>query len=210
MEDYITQLLADIQYAANHISWPFQERETDLYDWIPPDEEDRSAPERKLEEWTGIRKDQLPPQEMLSDDQIHRLLNALNKLLDACNWSFVLQIEVPERIQYATIRANFDQWAKVKQWHQGFFELCGPGTKHGQCALGKYCQCAFYDELFAGFTDEELSPEEERARILEIEIIHLKRKYGDEWEKYYPYHLDPDYDDETEKDDDDGDDWWRK
>jgi len=28
--------------------------------------------------------------------------------------------------------------------------------------------------------------------------------------KYYPYHLDPDYDDETEKDDDDGDGWWRK
>jgi len=35
------------------------EREVDLYAWIPPEEEDRTAPVRELEEWTGIRKEQL-------------------------------------------------------------------------------------------------------------------------------------------------------
>lgn len=44
--------------------------------------------------------------------------------------------------------------------------------------------------------DEELPLAEERAWILQIEIQHLKRKYDDDWMKYYPYHLDPDYDDE--------------
>ena len=34
------------------------------------------------------------------------------------------------------------------------------------------------------------------ARALEIEVQHLKRKYEDEWMKYYPYHLDKEYDDE--------------
>lgn len=214
MEKYISQLLADLAHASENITWPFMERELHLSDWISPEEEERTAPMRKLEEWTGVRREQLPP-EMLSDDQLRRLLDALKKLLDACNWSFVLQTEVPERIQYAAIRDNFNQQAMMKRWHQGFFELCRPGTGHRKCTLGEYCQCAFYAELFAGFSDEELSPKEERARELEMEISHIKCKYGDDWRKYYPYHLDPDYDDESGNSydygygKDDEDDWWK-
>jgi hypothetical protein len=210
MEKYIAQLLADIAYATENISWPFVEREVDIHDWISPEEEARTAPVRELEEWTGIRKEELPPQEMLSDDQVLRLLNALKKLLDACNWSFVLQTAVPERIQYAAIRDNFNQQAKIKRWHCGFFELCRPGTEHGQCALGEYCQCAFYAELFAGFVDDELSPEEEQAIDLEMEIKHLKQKYGDDWKKYHPFYLDPDNSDESANPDenDEDDDLW--
>lgn len=90
----------------------------------------------------------------------------------------------------------FNQTAKVLQWQYGFFEVCRPGTEHGKCALGEYCECAFYADLFSDSEDEELTPEEERRRMLEIEIQHLKRKYDDDWMKYYPYHLDPDSDDE--------------
>lgn len=100
-----------------------------------------------------------------------------------------------------------------------FFALCQPGTVHGQCALAGYCQCAFYAELFKDCIDEELSPEEERASALEIQVLHIKRKYGNDWMKYYPYHLDKNYDDEQgnphnygfENDDEEEDDnWWRK
>ena len=34
-------------------------------------------------------------------------------------------------------------------------------------------------ELFAGFVDEDLSPEEERAREVDCEIRLLERKYGE-------------------------------
>jgi Zn-finger protein len=40
---------------------------------------------------------------------------------------------------------------------------CRYGACHKKCMLGEYCQCAFYAELFSGFIDEELNPEEERA-----------------------------------------------
>jgi hypothetical protein len=60
-------------------------------------------------------------------------------------------------------------------------------------------------------------PEEERARALETEIAHLQRKYGDDWMKYFPYHLDATYDDSDGAswddgfdDEDEADDWWRK
>jgi hypothetical protein len=153
-----------------------------------------------------------------NDDQLHRLLKALKAMLNAHNWSFVLQTVVPERIQYAAIQDNFDQEALVKTHHMGFFQLCRPGTPHGTCALDEHCQCRFYAEFFAGFVDEDLTPEEERARALEIEVEHIKRKYGEEWRKYYPYHLDPEYDDEEgnphdygfgQPEEPDPGDWWR-
>lgn len=223
MQQYIEQFLADIAYATENVSLSFVEKELQLHDWISDEDEEKTAPIRNLEEWTGIRQEMLPPGEMLNDEQLNRLLNALKKMLDAHNWSVVLQTQVPEPIQYATIRDNFNQQAKVKRWHMGFFELCRPGTTDGKCSLGEHCQCAFYAELFSGFIDEELNPEEERARHLEMEIKHIKRKYGDDWMKYYPYHLDANYDDENgnpynygfdadgygDEDEDENDNWWR-
>lgn len=142
-------------HATNHVSWPFIKKESyDLSDWIPDEEEEFIAPVLQLEDWTGIKKEMLPPHEMLSDDQIARLLNALVKMLDAFNWMWVLQIEVPERIQYAAIRDNFDQPAKAKMWHMGFFQYCRPDTPHGQCTLGEYCHCAFFAEFFKDMVDD--------------------------------------------------------
>jgi hypothetical protein len=219
MENYIQQLLSDIAYATENVSVPFVERNFELQDWISDEEENKTAPVRNLQEWIGISKEQLPSHEMLIDEQIHSLLEALKKMLDAYNWVFVLQTEVPARFQYSCIRDNFNQEARVKQWHMGFFQQCSEGTEHFKCALEKYCQCAFYGELFSGFIYEDLTPEEERARELEIEIQHLQRKHGDEWMKYYPYHLDAKYDDEkgnpynyglgNDGEEDDNDNWWR-
>lgn len=219
MERYIKQLLTDIEQATANLSFPYTDQQQSIHDWLSPDEEDATAPIRNLETWTGITSDLLPPAEKLTDEHVQLVLEALKKLLSACNCEFVLQLVVPERIQYETIRQNFNQEVKVRQWHMGFFELCKAGTAHKTCALGEHCQCAFYAELFEGMVEEDLTPEEERARALEIEVQHIKRKYEDDWMKYYPYHLDPDYDDENGKpydygfgraDEEEDDDWWRK
>jgi hypothetical protein len=222
MEEYIKQLLADIDEAAKNLSWPYPVRdEVSLEDWLSPDEENATAPVRNLQEWTGITTVMLPPANLLSEDNISQLIKALNKLLDACNCHFVLQIQVPEPLQYETMRLNWDQEVKIKQWHMGFFEMCKSGTQLKSCALGEYCQCAFYTEFFSGMIAEDLSPEEERARELEIEIQYIKRKYGNRWMKYYPYHLDKHFDDENgepynygvsdhDDDDDEDDNWWKE
>ncbi len=213
MEEYLNQLLADIESATQNYCRPVYENELIL--WIPDKTEDETAQVRNLEEWTGIRADMLPPESMLNDAQINLLLKALIKMLDEYNWRFVLQFSVPERIQYNAIRDNFDQEAKVKYWHMGFFEVCRPGTEHMKCALGEYCQCAFFAELFSNFIDEDLSPEEERARELERELEYLKRKHGRDFWKYYPYHLDKHFDNEYGEpfdygwdEDDEEEEWW--
>jgi hypothetical protein len=221
MERYVQQLLSDLASAIENIQTSFAEQELNLGDWLTDEEEERTAPVRNLPQWSGIAAESLPPSSMLLDNQVHDLLKALCKLMNEYNCHFVLQTEVPERIQYETIRNNWNQGVKLKRWHMGFFQLCVPGTVHKTCTLGPYCQCTFYEQLFSRFIDEDLSPEEERARALEIEIKHIKRKYGGDWMKYYPYHLDKEYDDENghpynygfndgEGEDDDDDNWWRK
>jgi len=219
MEAYITQLIEDIKSSMDHAPCPhIPPQGIDFRDVPTPDEEQRAARVCQLEELTRISKDQLPPMEMLSDPEVSRLLDALKEMLNEYNWCFVLQNEVPERLQYAALRENFNQLVKVKYWNTGFFEVCRPGTEHKKCALGEHCQCAFYAELFKDFEEEKPITEEERRAALEIEIQHLKWKYDDDWMKYYPYHLDPDYDDDKvdpydddmADEDDEDDDWWRR
>jgi hypothetical protein len=90
MQNYIDQLLADIAYAAGNVSLPFIDTELHLHDWMTDEEEDMTAPVRDLEDWTGVRKEMLPPVERLNDEQVSNILTALKKMLDAYNWSFVL------------------------------------------------------------------------------------------------------------------------
>ena len=75
MERYIKQLLNDIAYASENVSVPFTEEKLEIHDWISDEDEDKTAPIRNLEDWTGIRKEQLPPSEMLSDEQLHLLFS---------------------------------------------------------------------------------------------------------------------------------------
>ena len=216
MQNYLEQLLNDIDYATQHADFPEGGRE--IWDWMSEKEEEQTAPVRNLQEWTGISADALPPESMLNDEEVSVLFKGLKKMLDAYNCCFVIcQGEPSERIQYATIKENFDQDVKVKVWHTGFFELCKPETEHFKCALGEYCQCAFIAELCKDMIDEDLTPEEERALQLEIELKHIQRKYGHDWLKYYPYHLDKHFDDpfgnpyddglDDDDDDDDNDRW---
>lgn len=115
MEKYLTQLLDDIAYATENVSWPFIRKESyDIREVPTPVEEERYAPLRELEEWTGVRKEQLPPPERLTDDQITRLLEALQKMLHAYNWSLVRRTV---RLWTLILRSVHRKiWSKLLRW----------------------------------------------------------------------------------------------
>ncbi len=215
METYLNQLLADVAHAVATVPWPFYEsEEQDLWVWISREDELKSAPRKTLEEWTGISQDALPPHEMLDDLQLETLYAALREMLDAYHMPIVFHLTTPVRIQYQVLRRYFDQELPMLRWHMGFFDTCPDKKPYHECLLGDQCLCRFFKDL----RDDDLSPEEERARALEIEVRHIQKKYGREWAKYYPYHLDPNYDDEEGNPYDDGfgnddeadDDWWKR
>lgn len=196
MDEYIEFLVMEIDSARARACFPSTGESTDWIDWISDEEEDRIAPVRSLEGWTGISACQLPEAELLNYNQLHKLLEALKEMLNAYNCWFVLQTNVPEHIQYKALKDNFDQPVKVKRRHMGFFKFCRPGIEHRKCALGEHCQCEFYELLLSGFEEDNRTPEEQRRAELDIEVRHIKRKYGADWKKYYPYYLDPDFDDD--------------
>lgn len=174
MQKYLLQLLTDIETDSKNINFLFIEKELSIHDWISA-EEAAMAPVRNLSEWTGIAPEMLPPASMLKKKEIETLLHSLKQMLAVYKCHFILQTEVPEDIQYETIRLNLNQNVKVKQWNLGFFDMCKRNTSPKSCALGNYCQCAFYIEFFAGQIEEHLTPEEERDRAFEIEVRNIKK-----------------------------------
>lgn len=222
MKRYIDQLIADISEAIENVPRPYADSEGhDIWDYVSEEDERRSSIHRTLEEWTGISRDALPPEELLSDEDLERVYAAMNKMLHAYNMSIVFILCVPIRTQYRVLRAYYDQELPMLYWNMGFFEVCPVKSAYDQCLLGEFCHCRFFDEMRANQIEEDLTPEEERERMLDIEVRHIQRKYGSDWMKYYPYHLDPDYDDEDgnpydygfgslRDDEDDDDDWWKK
>jgi hypothetical protein len=222
MNRYLNQLHADIAYATANVPNPFVETtDENIWDWISPEEERQMCKKKSLEEWTGISKEAFPPDDQLSDEQVELLFEAASKMLSEFNMHIVFHlVNTPIRDQYKVLRAYWDQELPMLQRNMGFFETCPEENTIDICLLGDRCHCKFFKEMSADWVDEDLTPEEERARALEIEVRHIQKKYEDDWMKYYPYHLDPDYDDENGnpydygfgdgKDEEDDDDWWKR
>jgi len=216
MQNYVEQLLADIASSIENTDTGPSNEIYDFWDVIPNDVEEKTCQRKNLQELTGIRIEQLPPSEKLTDVQVDALLEALKKMLDAYNWMFVMQIEVEPRLQYNCIRENFDQEVLIKKWNMGFFEFCKPGTEHHTCALKDRCHCAFFKEFFSGSEKEDYSEEEDKIIAIDREISHLKKHHGEEWYKHFPFHLYDEFNKGSNSgsnfgsdDDEENDNWWR-
>jgi hypothetical protein len=150
MKKYVQQVLTDIEFATRRMNSVFPGVELTIRNWIRSEVEDAHAPLSRLNELTGISMEMLPPAVMLQESEIQELLLALKQMLAAYNCHFVLQMSVPDDIQYETIRQYLDQEVKVTPGQIGFFSFCKPGTPHKTCAMGDYCQCAFFEEFVVG------------------------------------------------------------
>ncbi len=192
MDKYLQQLLQDLQLATQKITWSYPLSQTDvaaLEDWIPDTEEEKTAPRISLEEWTGIQQSQFPPADRLSDEQIDLLYAAIKKMLAAYNYHATFLFSLPTRTKYEVVRTHFKQEAIQKRFHMGFFELCFSNKSHPDCLMGTECHCTYFEELSKKWVNDDLTPEEEAKKILDAEAQRLKKKYGKDYMKYYPFKL---------------------
>lgn len=204
MDRYVRQLLEDIRWARDNVPTPWwrfvdaDEEDTGVY----VEEDVANAPRKSLEELTGLRRDQLPPPERLTSEQLQQLLQALKELLSAYNCHVVFQqAGVPENLQYAVIRSRFDQAIPQLRANDHFFSFCDPGQERSSCALGSFCECTFLDNLLS----HQSSSEEWEAGEIDDDDFHeyyLRRKYGSDWEKYrYFFDWEETEDDFTDEED---------
>lgn len=192
MDKYLQQLLQDLKLATQKITWSYPLSQTDvaaLEDWIPDTEEEKTASRISLEEWTGIQQSQFPPASRLSDEQIDLLYPAIKKMLAAYNYHATFLFSLPNRTKYEVIRTHFKQEAIQKKFHMGFFELCFSNKSHPDCLMGTECHCTYFEELSKKWVNDDLTPEEEAKKILDAEAQRLKKKYGRDYMKYYPFKL---------------------
>lgn len=200
MDKYLQQLLQDLREATQKITWSYPLSQTDataLEDWLPDTEEEKTAPRISLEEWTGIQQSQFPPADRLSDEQIDLLFGAIKKMLSAFNYHVTFLFTLPNRTKYEVVRTHFKQEAIQKRFHMGFFELCFANKSHSDCLMGTECHCAYFEELSEKWINNDLTPEEEFKKSIEEEKQRLKKKYGDDYMKYYPFKL-PSKDNESD------------
>lgn len=156
MQKYVDQLLADLAeaYPSTVVYDTLFFDDEDGEEWMEELEEIDLSPYKPLSEWTGIRQEQLPPARMMSDEQIHALLQELISLLRAFNIAVAFHAFVPERKQYHAIREHWRQEAPFLKRSMHHLKYCD--HDFDRCPLGsEYCQCALLDDYLADSLDLE-------------------------------------------------------
>lgn len=190
LQKYLEQLIIDINTAIKNFPAPSAIWETDAeqsVDRLSLLADNTDGPTRPLEEWCGIKKEQLPPDSSLSDQQITQLLTNIKQLLDTYNCSAVFQIKVPERMQYRVIRAQFHQEVPIQKNDYFFFNFCDKLASRQECILSEqYCHCTFFENFFKKFGQQQEieENEEEEGYIDTFREYILKKRYGADWFKY--------------------------
>lgn len=186
----LEQLLAEIRAAIQFIPPPSQFLST------PVAYENRLAYDNgsvskylRLEEWSGIKQTSLPPLTSLTDAQLHSLLAHLKQLLKTYNCRIVFQRNLPESVQYRVIRNRFSyQRVPIKKDAYFSFSLCGEKQPRENCIMGPlYCHCALMENFFKKYGGLE---EQEQESKEEYDEYILKRRFGEEWQKYLDFDMD--------------------
>lgn len=179
MQKYLNQLLGDVHLATENPPQAYLVDAYGLQDWMPAHEEEEQAQKKSLEEWTDIIQDAIPPDHLLTDEQVEVLLDAFKKLLRAYNCHFImLVVGVPERVQYRALRNGWKQVSPLMRWHEYFFNFCNDEKPTQGCLLGEeYCHCRVVNERISDRDkEEEWSEEEEAAFWREYERNKKKRR----------------------------------
>lgn len=150
MERYIEQLIEDFREAAKQTPEP-----SELWDDVdmdnPGEVEDIAYVERfvygtpqMLSEIVGIAKIQLPPVGRLSSVQTAKLLDEMLVLLYAYHFVPIFPDDLPSRLKYRVLRANWDSEQVYVGGGESEIEFCD--LEPDECPYPhKFCTCRKVD-----------------------------------------------------------------
>lgn len=153
MQNYINQLLTDLQEAKKNImpnpltgNEPYEEFEAKMF----AIETDRGKPAKEV---LGIAHEELPPPEMLTEEQQIQLIDAVLDLFEARGQGIDLKENMPIAVQYELLRDVFAENIHASPgWHIDFCDGWCP-----DCKILTYC-----DSWKDSWTPEEI--EEQRTK----------------------------------------------
>lgn len=123
MEKYVQYLLTDIRAAAAyHPALPTDPDED--FDFLPPEEEEKYAPRRPLFERLDLRPEWFPPGDRLTDEQMERLLMALEDCLENYGFFAIFPERAPVRRRYELLTQKLTDDVPILQHNVWQIEFC--------------------------------------------------------------------------------------
>lgn len=138
MQKYLNQLIEDMHLAASQVS---QSRIPELV--FDPNYmmELEDMEELPMSEWFGLSKEQFPPADRLTAEQLSLMAEEFEKLWGAFNFDPYFPDRLPARRRYELMRDYLDH--KCAHWPGGWihtFEFCKYDPEN--CPFGiEYCRC---------------------------------------------------------------------
>lgn len=158
MHPYIPYLLEDIKEAerelveAPEIPEPetIEEELQQIENWARGD-----LPERPFGEFCGLKKEEFPPAEQLSEEDIIVVFRAFSHLLFTWNADIDLPEELPWKLKYKFMVQILEKDFSLMESGFIVFDFCTGYAP--DCIFGKYCSCKKFweEEKDKGKTDTD-------------------------------------------------------
>lgn len=158
MQKYINQLIEDMHLAATRVPQAtFTEATFDANYMMELEE----IGEEPMSFWFGLEKEQFPPSERLTPDQLELMANELEKLWNAFSFEPDFPEGLPAKRRYELMRDYLEH--KCTYWPGGWvhhFEFCNYEPEN--CPFGyEYCKCKDFEYDDSQSTDNSTNTSED-------------------------------------------------
>lgn len=143
MNNYLTQLISDMHLAARRV--PKSKIPEGTFD---PDYQDEleASPEQPMSRWFGLDKEQFPPSDKLTIEQLELMASEFEHLWAVYSFEPDFPDGLPARRRYELMRDYLDH--PCQHWPGGWvqhFEFCDYDTEN--CPFGtEFCKCKDFDD----------------------------------------------------------------
>jgi hypothetical protein len=151
MQNYLTHLISDMHQAAARV--PKSKIPEGIFDPDYMMELEESA-EKTMSQWFGLEKEQFPPSEKLTNEQLVLMAAGFEKLWQAYSFEPGFPDGLPAKIRYDLMRDYLDY--STQHWPGGWvhhFEFCDYDPKN--CPFGsEFCWCEDVDKDYLIYHQE--------------------------------------------------------
>jgi len=143
MNKYVVQLIADIYSAQNQEEFEL-EIESKTLDFFA---EEKELYKEVFGKVCGIKTKQFPPKNLLTDDQMESICEAIDRLLFSWNLQTDLPDDLPVDKAYQLLTGVFEKKNTMVTHGHTDIEFCNSMPK--TCVFGEFCECKKIDEAIA-------------------------------------------------------------
>jgi hypothetical protein len=162
MQAYVDQLLLEIENAKReeaHLIKPdrpfsLEEHFEEVERWLESD------PAFTFSYYCGLRKEEFPPPESLSEEQLQQITAAFESLLYNWNLSASIPEVIPLSKAYELLISVLDEKVDIVDEGIMTFEFCAYDPP--SCPFGEYCECREFYDSYEPDMDEDLFNEDEQ------------------------------------------------